>query len=147
VPVAFQFRCQFTVSSTARREDGLISSGRVSISKKMDGILWSVWVQYRFRSAFMHFTPQRMLLKITRCLLLVYLFIQPAYIEFSLHLRVTSELIACSYLYLPTSYKFNQNIHPYPYSNSFLFVLATVLLMRPHIISNDQIMIFPCRFH
>jgi hypothetical protein len=65
VPVAFQFRCQSMVSSTARREDGFVSLGRVSISKKMDGILWSVWVQYRFRSAFMHFTPPRMLLKIT----------------------------------------------------------------------------------
>ena len=61
--VAFQFRCQSTVSSTARREDGFVSSGRVSISKKMDGILWSVRVQYRFQSGFMHFTPQGMLLK------------------------------------------------------------------------------------
>jgi hypothetical protein len=65
VTVAFQFRCQSTISSTARREEGFVSSWRVSISKKMDGILWSVWVQYRFRRGFLHSTPQGMLLKIT----------------------------------------------------------------------------------
>lgn len=32
VPVAFQFRCQ--VSKTAIREDGFVSSGRVTINKK-----------------------------------------------------------------------------------------------------------------
>ena len=101
--VAFQFRCQSTVSSTARREDGFVSSGRVSISKKKDGILWSVRVQYRFRSDFMHFMPQGNAAE-NYMMPFISLFIYSAciYIEFSIHPRMISELFACSYLYLPT---------------------------------------------